>query len=72
MTQQFALDFRPPPSGGTTHLGPIQEDEDGRGCDCCAQRLLCGVCGKRYLGRLYAYYYRYDTVDSDGYSVARS
>lgn len=72
MSNQLGLDFRPPTRAGIEHRGPIQDDEDGLGCDCCAQRLRCGICGERFLGRLYAYYYRYDTRDDDGYMVGRN
>jgi len=66
---QTTLDFTPPPSTGSKHIGPIGHDDDGDGCDCCAQRLLCSKCGARFLGRVFAYYYRYNTRDEDGYQV---
>jgi len=68
---QLGLDLLGKPERGEEHRGPIQDD-DGTGCDCCAQRLRCGVCGERYLGRLYAYYYAYDTADEDGYCIGRN
>ena len=71
MSDQMLLDFTPPPPAGTVHLGPITDD-DGSGCDCCAQRLRCCVCGERFLARLYGYYYMYDQRDEDGYTVAKN
>jgi len=66
---QLALELKAAAAAGTVHKGPVMDDEDHTGCDCCAQRLRCGKCGARYLARLYAYFYRYDTADEDGYMV---
>lgn len=71
MTSQMFLDFTPPAPQGLVHLGPGAADA-GEGCDCCAERLRCGVCGARYLGRAYAYYYMENQRDADGYTVAKS
>lgn len=51
------------------HRSPLWLAEEGRGCDCCARRMVCGRCGARFLSRgPYANYRDHRSLDEDGYA----
>ena len=46
---------------------PHSADRWERCCDCCASRVLCPSCGRRFLGRGFALYHGLGPTDVDGY-----